>query len=426
MTTISTDLDASVARLAPRAFALLADLIEQRSTVGQEGDAQEVLADALESAGFAVQRMPIPEAIADDPAAGIPRLPYAGRYDLIGRRGNAAADRTLVVNGHIDVVPADDERAWTSPPFTAVERDGWLHGRGAGDMKGGFAAGLLALWALDEVDPGWLTGGLTLVSAIEEEYTGNGTLAAARAGHLGQAALLLEPTDLDVLLAGIAITWVTIELPGLAGHAEAALHSVNPVLSLGAVIDALRALEAELNAAHAAGGDPAFAAMEHPYNLNIGTVSAGDWPSSVPASARLEVRVGHPADWSSEQALERVRRAVTDALAADPWFAGHPPVAHLSGFRAQRYAQSPDVPLVSTLAAAHADVHGGEPARFALASTTDARFYVNQFGMDAAAYGPRARNIHGTDEAVELASVVDCARVVARFLRDWYATGGAA
>jgi acetylornithine deacetylase len=72
------------------------------------------------------------------------------------------------------------------------------------------------------------------------------------------------------------------------------------------------------------------------------------------------------------------------------------------------------------LGAAHADVHGVQPERVAIGSTTDARYYVNQAGMPALAYGPRTRNMHGTDEAVELASILACAKVVARFLAGWY------
>jgi acetylornithine deacetylase len=419
------ELDQAVAELAPRAVDLLKRLVAEPSTVGQEQGAEEVLARALETAGFVVSHLPIPTEIGDDPAAGVPAASYEGRYDLVGQRGNPDSSRTLLLNGHIDVVPADETSSWSSPPFVPTERDGWLVGRGAGDMKGGFAAGLLALWALDRVDPGWMTGGLSFVAAIEEEYTGNGTLAAARAGWLADAVVLLEPTDLDILLAGIGIVWIGIEVDGYAAHAEAAEAAVNPILAAEPIVRALQTLERSMNDAHRAGegADPVFAEIAHPYNVSIGTFHAGDWNSSVPSVARLGVRVGHPREWSSDETLDRVRRAIDAEIVDDPWLSEHPPRLVLTGFRAERYAQDPDVELVNTLAAAHADVHGSEPARVSLGSTTDARFYVNQFGIPAAAYGPRTRNIHGTDEAVEIASIIDCARAIARFLHAWYGEG---
>jgi acetylornithine deacetylase len=419
------DLDRAVVRLAPRAFELLARLVAQPSTIGQEQGAEAVLGDALAEAGFGLTLLPIPDDIGDDPNAGVPIRSYADRYDLIAERHGGRDARSLILNGHIDVVPADDPSMWSTPPFEPAIVDGWMIGRGAGDMKGGFAAGLLALWALDEVSPGWLGGDLTVVAAIEEESTGNGTLAAGRAGYLADAALLLEPTDLDLLLGGISLIWVGIEIDGLAGHAEAALSSVNPILSAGPIIQALQKLEAEMNAAHASGdgADSAFAAVTHPYNVNIGKLHAGDWASSVPPIARLEVRVGHPAAWSSDEAFARVQGAIDEAIAGDEWLAEHPPRLKLTGYRAQRYMQDAEAEIVTSVAAAHQAVHGGDPARVAIGSTTDARFYLNQFGVPAVAYGPRTRNMHGTDEAVELASIVEVAQTVAHFLREWFREG---
>jgi len=413
-------LDRAVEEHAARAIDLLERLVAQPSTVGNEAGAQEVLAAELDAAGFAVERLEIPEGIGDDPLAGVPSASYAGRYDLVGRRGPAQG-RSLLINGHMDVVPADDSSPWSTPPFAPTIVDGWLHGRGAGDMKGGFASGMLAIWALDAAAPGWLNGPLTFVSAIEEEYTGNGTLASARAGHLADAAILLEPTELEILLSGIGIVWIGIEIDGRAAHAESAGTAVNPILAARRVIDALLDFERRVNSEHAADPDPVFAGIEHPYNVNIGTFGAGDWSSSVPAVARLGVRVGHPGQWTSERALEEVREAVLAGVRDDPWLHEHPPRFALTGFRAERYAQDPDAAIVRAIAAAHADVHGSEPAQVHLGSTTDARLYVNRFGMPAAAYGPRTRNIHGTDEAVELDSIVQVAKAVGRLLHDWYA-----
>jgi acetylornithine deacetylase len=118
-----------------------------------------------------------------------------------------------------------------------------------------------------------------------------------------------------------------------------------------------------------------------------------------------------------------VRDAVLRAAAADPWLAAHPPVIRPAGFRAEGHMLGGGHPLANALAAAHADAHGSQP-RFVLGSTTDARFYLNQFGRPAVAYGPTARNIHAADEAVELASIVAGARTLARFIARFFASGG--
>jgi acetylornithine deacetylase len=280
--------------------------------------------------------------------------------------------------------------------------------------------GWLAINALDAAKPGWQQGDLVLVSAIEEECTGNGTLAACRAGVVADAALLLEPTDLDLLLAGIAIAWVEIVVEGRSGHAEAAGRSVNPILAAASVLEGLRRLERRMNDQHVAGGgDPAFASISRPYLVNVGRFESGSWASSVPEVARLEVRVGHPAGWSAEETLEHVRDAVREAAEGDEWLVEHPPTLRLTGYRAERYAQDASHPFVRRLAAAHEAVHRAAPAAVSIGSTTDARYYLNQVGIPAVAYGPRTRNMHGVDEAVELASITEGARTLTRFLADW-------
>ncbi|HEY6788691.1 MAG TPA: M20/M25/M40 family metallo-hydrolase, partial [Trebonia sp.] len=233
--------------------------------------------------------------------------------------------------------------------------------------------------------------------------------------------VLLEPTDLGLMLGGTGVLWADVEIRGVPAHAEAADRAVNPVDRIPLILQGLASLEDEI--AKDGGDDPAFAGIARPYVVNAGVVAAGDWPSSVPARARVGVRVGFPRHWSSDEALARLRSRVLAATARDPWLAAHPPVVRASGFRAEGYLIDSADPLVNALADAHADAHGGvPPRRFVLGSTTDARYYLNQFGVPAVAYGPRSRNIHGTDEGVELASIVAGARTMARFIARFFAS----
>jgi acetylornithine deacetylase len=173
-------------------------------------------------------------------------------------------------------------------------------------------------------------------------------------------------------------------------------------------------------AAHATGP---FADIERPYNVNVGTFHAGDWASSVPGRATLGVRVGFPGAWTPDQALARVRAAVEVASSTDPWLAEHPPRVRPTGFRAEGHVLAADHPLAGSMAAAHEAALGAPPRRLVLGSTTDARLYLNQFQVPALAYGPRTRNIHGVDEAVELASIVAGARTLAYFLASYFGAG---
>jgi acetylornithine deacetylase len=268
---------------------------------------------------------------------------------------------------------------------------------------------------------GEIAGSLSFLSVIEEECTGNGTLAASSQGVLADAVVLPEPTDLDVLVAGVGILWLDIDIVGHAAHASEADRTVNAIEVAGSVIGALRDLEREMNADV---DDTAMADVPHPYNINIGTFRAGDWSSSVPARTRLGVRVGHPTAWSADEAERRVQEAIDHATEDDPWLQDHAPRIRKAGFRAQGYAINPDHPLVERIRDAHRGAHGTSPSAVAMGSTTDARYYLNGSDTPALCYGPKARNIHGVDEAVELQSIVDGAKTLARFLSSWF-TGSA-
>lgn len=397
--------DEAIDGLCDGAFAFLERLVAAPSCVGDECEAQAVVADELDRLGFDLSQVSL--AALDEPAAGIPVHILEDRAVVVGRRSGSG--RSLVINGHIDVVPPGAQELWSSPPFEPTRTaDGWLQGRGAGDMKGGFAMATLALEALLATCSEALVGPVTFVSVIEEECTGNGTLSSARAGVVGDAVLLPEPTDLGLLLGGIGILWVEITVYGQPAHAASAGEGVNAIDAALPALAALRTLEAELRAC--SGGERC--------TVNVGTFRAGDWQSSVPAASRLGVRIGFPPSWTAVQALEFSSEVLERETAADPWLSTHPPRILPNGLRAEGYDVAPSA-AVALLAAAHREVVGTEPSIVPVAATTDARFYANQFGRPAMCYGPRARNIHGIDEAVELASIVEGARVLARFIVSW-------
>jgi acetylornithine deacetylase len=144
-----------------------------------------------------------------------------------------------------------------------------------------------------------------------------------------------------------------------------------------------------------AGDDPAFDHLPRPCNVNVGTVAVGDWPSSVPARARLGVRVGFPRRWTPAEAFGRVRAAVLGVAADDPWLAARPPSVRPAGFRAQGYLIDKEYPLVGALAAARQRVHGEPPRRVVMGSIISgaralARFIAGFFAAGAFEGGVQA------------------------------------
>jgi acetylornithine deacetylase len=408
-------LDAAIREHAEGAFAFLEALVRAPSTVGFEQSALEIFAREAALVGLEVERLPFRNGPVDDPRAGV-APPQVGvspeRYQVLGTtRGQGPLD--LLLNGHIDVVPADDPSSWTSPPFAPQRRNGRLYGRGAADMKSGFAVGMLALRALRDVSPRLLEERrLGFLAVIEEECTGNGTLRSiADHGVRAKEVVVLEPTDLGLLLGGVGVLWADITIATRAGHAKDGTGLGNAVDLGMRMVEGLRAWTQRLAAAYPAEG---LETGGIPYFLNLGKVRGGDWLSTVPSSATFGVRVGFPRAWTAGQAERELREAVAEI--ADAIGLSIPPVVTLTGFRAVGYALDSDNPLVRDLAAAHVDAHGSEPRLFSLASTTDARVYINDFGIPAVCYGAVAHEMHGIDESVELQSIVDAARTLARFI----------
>jgi acetylornithine deacetylase len=375
----------------------------------------EVFADEATAIGLAVERLPFASGPLTDPRAGVAPLSEQfsdSRYQVVAKTPGDG-DLLLLLNGHMDVVPAESPHLWTSPPFEPVRRNGRMCGRGAGDMKSGFAVGMLALRALRDVNPDlFAERRLGFLAVVEEECTGNGTLRSITEDRVvADEVVVLEPTNLGMMLGGVGVLWIEIEVFASAGHAYNS-DAYQSAIEIGMrIVDRLRAWSVEIAAAEP---EAALRSNQTPYSLNLGKIEAGDWISSVPAQATFGVRVGFPRSWTADKAEAAVREVVADFSSS----AGLqiPPRVTSTGFRARGYLLGNNHDFARDFATAHQQAHGSAPPMYMLPSTTDARTYLNDFNVPALCFGATAHNIHGVDESVELQSIVDAARTLARFL----------
>jgi acetylornithine deacetylase len=392
---------------------LLAALVQAPTTLGDEEPGQALIERALTECGLAPESIWMDaEAIRADPRSSPFSWDLSGKRNVVARWAGAAPERgrSVVLNGHIDVVPPASEALWTSPPF-AARRDGdWLYGRGAGDMKAGLVAMIGAVKALRDAGV-VLNGDVTLQSVVEEECTGNGALQCllAGSGADADAAILTEPHHDHFTLAQVGVLWFHVDVRGVPAHAaRASTLGFNALDGVQRVLAELRALEAELNAQR---GDHAwYAEIEHPINLNPGVLTGGDWASTVPAEATLSCRLALYPGQEPADLQRRVEAAVAKVEGA---------AVRYDGFVCEGCEVDRDAPLVGALSEAYRSVHGGKgPALVATTATTDARHFVRR-GIPAICFGPRAEAIHGIDERVSLSSMAEVARVLARFLVGW-------
>ena len=216
--------------------AFLRGLVSRRSTLGQEAMVQRFIAAELASLGLDVDTWDVdPARLARLPGYGPVEWSFEGRPNVAARwTGAGEGGRSLVFQGHIDVVPATPEHRWTRDPWGGEVADGRMWGRGAADMKAGVAAMIYAVRALREAGVR-LGSDLSLVTSIEEECTGNGALSALDRGYTADAAIIPEPFGLQALEAQVGVLWARITVHGQGAHAERATEVQNAVVKAARV-----------------------------------------------------------------------------------------------------------------------------------------------------------------------------------------------
>lgn len=416
-------IERAVQALEPYMVDALSRLVAAASPSGDETPAAVVAEQLLSELGLRSERIAMrAEALAHLPLYSPACCADGGRYNLLAIH-EAGAGRSALFNGHLDVVPTGPEDMWRSPPYAPTVDGDWLRGRGAGDMKGGIVCALAAFKALQALglQP---AGSVGFNWVTEEECTGNGTLASIAAFRSDvarsrladfDAVLIPEPLGEHFINAQVGVFWMRVTLTGRPSHAAYMVQGADPIAAAFGVIQALRQLEAEWNLPE--NRHPAYREHAHPINFNVGRIEGGEWTSSLPCRCTLDVRIGLYPGMDVDMAKARVAECVQAAVAA---LGSDIQVdIHHEGFHAPGCEFDLDHPAMQVLANAFHQVHGAPPARVASTATTDARHFRLMLDKPVTCYGPLARDIHGIDEAVSIASMVRVATTFAIFLCDW-------
>jgi acetylornithine deacetylase len=325
-----------------------------------------------------------------------------GRPNVVGILEGRAPGRALMLCGHIDTVGV----AGMEKPFEPIERDGRLYARGAQDMKGGVAAMIGAARTI--VESGGLAHGQLVVAAvIDEEHASLGADALVTKFR-ADAAVVTEPTDLDIAVAHKGFQWIEIETIGRAAHGSRPLEGRDAIMRMGRVLTAFEALDARLQA-----GPP------HPLlgtsSLHASLIAGGREWSSYPDRCMLQVERRTLPGESDSVAIEEARKILRDLIRSDAAFEGS--AAAIFGRRP--YEIDTAHPLPDLLAAAATAV-GHEPRRVGMSFWTDAAILAAA-GIPSVLFGPGGAGLHSTEEYVRLRDVeicrdalVDLARVFTR------------
>jgi len=393
-------------------------------TENQEAELQSFVSERLAATGAEVDQWePDPADFVDHPM--MPRWHHWRNRPLtVGTLRGTGGGRSLVINGHIDVVAAGE--GWSSPPFAAEVRDGRIHGRGACDMKGGVGAALFALEALSAAGVR-LAGDVHFETVPDEETCAMGTVAAIARGYRGDAGLVPEPTEFKLWIATRGLLHGTLDVPGRSAHAE----MNQPGWREGGGINAIQKAAGLLHALDALGAEWAGRAdKQHPRlgtpGLHPTGIRGGTFISNVPERCFVDLNTTYlpaNADEHGYGSIPRgeIERAIADAAAQDDWLAEHPPTwSWYTDYPPSEI--DPASPIVSVVTEVGREL-GVEVAPEGIDTTYDGALLTLFAQTPSPAFGPGdLGRAHALDEWVGIDELVLAARLYARAVVAWCGT----
>ncbi|WP_276245435.1 M20 family metallopeptidase [Haladaptatus sp. YSMS36] len=331
--------------------------------------------------------------------------PYPDRPQVAARVGDG--DPTIVLNGHIDVVPAGDRDQWTYDPYGGEIADGKLYGRGSVDMKAQVAiAMVLARDLAPEFESGNMPGSLVVHAAIGEETGEPGTKSLLEEGYDGDYGVVLEPTKLRTATSEKGLAWYEFSVEGTPSHASRPDQGTNAIMHARPLLDAIEAYDAELRTRT----DPL---VEKAY-ATVTKFEAGTKENVVPERAVITIdrRIlpGEPVEGVDAEIDDLVAEVARDHDVDISW----------ERIRTYEAAEiDVDSPLADVFRKHSAELGGVDPEPWGIQASTDVRNFVNDADIEAITWGPGdLSRAHKFDEYIELAEVETGYDVLDRAVRE--------
>jgi len=404
---------------------LIQELVRIRSYSGESEEIQRFLQDRLMQLGMETSLVKVePTKLEQYQGFSYDGFPYEHRYSLLGcKRGHHQAGagniRSLLLNGHIDVVPPGDLDCWEDNPLSGRYVDGKIYGRGALDMKGGLAAGITAFKLL--LDLGFINSGDLLISSVCGEETGGcGAFALVESGIKADGCIILEPTQLKICHIQSGCHTFKITLKGRSIHACMAYKGVNVIDKFYLIYQALQQMDKRRHQRFA----PKLAAnYENPANVapfNVGRINAGEWPSSVPDRLEAHGRMGIFPGETVEAMHAEFEEAVKVASQQDPWLMDNlPQIEWYEGLFEPAILGSENE-LIKALTLSHEQITSRKVQCEAVTYGSDMRIFNLYANIPTVLYGPGDVSLaHTVNEYLEIDQALEAVCTVAMMIANW-------
>lgn len=395
----------------------LKDLVSFPSVTGQELEIQRFIAAKLKTLGLRIDMWePDIEVLKNHPAYLPSEGGYKDRPNVVGLYKGTGNGRSLLLNGHVDVIPPGPEEAWVHPPWGGEVEGQRLYGRGASDMKSGLAAMTMAMEALIQVGIK-LKGDVILESTVDEEATGNGTLACVMKGYRADAGICCETSSLHVQPACIGRIWFEILVRGKPAGIQRRYEGVNAIEKGYQVVQAVSKLEEERidRLSH-----PLYPDKRGSLPCMVGVFQAGSFPSAFPDTCLLKGSIATLPGEETAEVKDAFVEHIRKFAMTDPWLREHLPEVRFVGYCGDPAEIAPDHPIVTTLSARFREVLGRAPQITGRQGAADTRYLIKYGQTPTVIFGPgMTEQMHANNEWVDLRDLLSATKILALTILDW-------
>ncbi len=413
---------AAYERLVPEQVQALQTLVRIPSPRGAERPAQEWIAARMRELGLAVELVDCdPQELRHYPTWTPTEWDYAGRPNVAGVWRGTGGGRSLILNAHCDTTSAEPVELWSHDPWGGEIVGNRLFGRGASDDKCGCCELLFIVRALRDAGLR-LKGDLILETTIDEECSGNGSLALADRGYEADGVLMIDGGGLGraaVAHPGHIAFRVTIH--GRPAPYVAAAYGVNAIEKAWVILQALHAMEARKNLEI----PPRFAELEHPIHANVYEIRGGEWVGSVAGKCVIEATIGFMPPQTLEEARAEIAATVAEAASSDGWLREHAPDVAFTGLAVRPLDLGNDNPVVVELARVHEAVIGSPLKPVAITGFCDIHQHSIRRPTPGCLFTPGGGGgSHAVDEYFDLDAMAPATKTALAFVMEWCGVEG--
>ncbi|GGA69192.1 putative metallohydrolase YodQ [Nitratireductor aestuarii] len=399
------------------AVAFLQKMISIPSVTGDEAAIQEFVAGYMKNIGLDVDMWETDwEELKKHPGYRSVSRGYENRPNIVAIHKGTGGGRSLLLNGHTDVIPVGNGEGWSDNPWSASIKDGKIYGRGSADMKSGVASHILAVEYLKAAGIK-LKGDVLINVVIDEEVSGHGTLDTVIRGYKADAGISGETSDLAVQPACIGRIWFEIAVQGKPAGIQKRYEGISAIDLGNKVVAAVKELE-----------DHRVATVKHPLYPNaldslpciIGSFQAGNYPSAFPDTALLKGSIGTVPGEDHEGVKQSLVDKIAEMAAQDPWMKDHPPVVRFVGYDAEASEIPVEHPIVNLVSQVYTEVTGKQPVITGRQGAADTRFLNSYGNTPTVIFGPGSTAVmHSNDEYVSIDDYITAIKVMALSIYDW-------